>query len=187
MNGMFSSCSGLTSLDVSNFNTENVVGMENMFQYCSRLTGLDLSGFNTANVTNMKGMLSYCSNLTTVYAGEGWSTEAVTDSYGMFSNCLKLKGGKGTVFDTDHVDAEYARLDGGPSNPGYFSAILDYERGDVSGNGLVNISDVTELINYLLTQDASGINLDAADCNQNGSVTISDVTALINFLLSHTW
>ena len=60
-------------------------------------------------------------------------------------------------------------------------------RGDVNKDGQVTISDVTALINYLLTQDASGINLDAADCNQNGSVNISDVTALINFLLSGTW
>jgi hypothetical protein len=60
-------------------------------------------------------------------------------------------------------------------------------RGDVNGDGQVKIGDVTTLINYLLSGDASGINLQAADCDQNGQVKIADVTALINYLLSGTW
>jgi len=59
--------------------------------------------------------------------------------------------------------------------------------GDVNGDGSVNISDVTALIDYLLSGNASGINLSGADCNQDGSVNIADVTALIDYLLSGTW
>ena len=59
--------------------------------------------------------------------------------------------------------------------------------GDVNGDSNVNISDVTALINYLLSGDATGINLTAANCNQDNSVNISDVTALVNYLLSGTW
>jgi hypothetical protein len=62
-----------------------------------------------------------------------------------------------------------------------------FQRGDVNGDGQVKIGDVTTLINYLLSGDASGINLQAADCDQNGQVKIGDVTALINYLLSGTW
>ena len=61
------------------------------------------------------------------------------------------------------------------------------ERGDVDGDGHISINDVTELINYLLSDDATGIHLDAADCDLNGNVSISDVTKLINFLLSESW
>ena len=60
-------------------------------------------------------------------------------------------------------------------------------RGDVNGDGQVNISDVTVLINYLLSGNASGINLEAANCNGDNGVNISDVTTLINFLLSGNW
>ncbi len=60
-------------------------------------------------------------------------------------------------------------------------------RGDVNGDGQVNISDVTALINYLLTSDTTGINVKALDCNQDGKVGIGDVTALINYLLSGHW
>ena len=55
--------------------------------------------------------------------------------------------------------------------------------GDYNGDGQVTISDVTALINLLLSGTAT------ADCDLNGDgqVTISDVTALINYLLSHKW
>ena len=60
-------------------------------------------------------------------------------------------------------------------------------KGDVDGDGNVNISDVTALIDYLLSGNASGINVSAADCNLDGKVNISDVTSLIDYLLSGTW
>ncbi|MBR5726611.1 MAG: C10 family peptidase [Muribaculaceae bacterium] len=59
--------------------------------------------------------------------------------------------------------------------------------GDVDDDGVVNIADVTALINYLLTDDATDLNLAAADCDTNGNVNIDDVSALINFLLLGTW
>ena len=53
--------------------------------------------------------------------------------------------------------------------------------GDYNGDGQVNISDVTTLINILLTGRAGDtIN----DMNGDGRLTISDVTTLINYLLT---
>jgi hypothetical protein len=60
-------------------------------------------------------------------------------------------------------------------------------RGDVNGDGVVNITDVTALINYLLNNDAAGIDLDTADCNNDKIVNISDLTTLINYLLTGFW
>ncbi len=60
-----------------------------------------------------------------------------------------------------------------------------YQLGDVNKDGNVNISDVTALINYLLSHDDSAIDLDAANVNGDETVSIADVTALINNLLSH--
>ena len=59
--------------------------------------------------------------------------------------------------------------------------------GDVNGDNKISIADVTALINYLLSGDASEINIELADCNKDGEIKISDVTALINYLLSGTW
>ena len=58
----------------------------------------------------------------------------------------------------------------------------DFLLGDVNNDGLVNISDVTSLIDYLLNGQGE-INMLAADMTQDGSVNISDVTALIDYLL----
>ena len=57
--------------------------------------------------------------------------------------------------------------------------------GDVNGDGVVNIADVTKLIDYLLEEDATGLNLDAADMKEDGVINIADVTALIDYLLGN--
>ena len=57
--------------------------------------------------------------------------------------------------------------------------------GDVNNDGEVTIKDVTILIDYLLTQDLSGLNEEYLDVNQDGLVSIKDVTALIDMLLSN--
>ena len=181
MNGMFISCIGLTSLDVSNFNTENVTDMNNMFGNCRGLTSLDLSNFTTETVNNMRYMFYYCNNLTTIYVGNGWSTAAVTNSDKMFYRCTKLVGGNGTTYDSSHINADYAHIDGGPSNPGYFTGKVDYMPSDVNGDGKTTIADVTALINYLLSGEPTA---GSGDVNGDSKVTIADVTALINLLLS---
>ena len=53
--------------------------------------------------------------------------------------------------------------------------------GDVNGDGVCDVSDVTELINIILGEDI--IN-DVADIDGNGTVDVSDVTTLINLILS---
>ena len=57
-------------------------------------------------------------------------------------------------------------------------------RGDVNQDETVNISDVTALIDILL----SGAEAPAeADCNLDEGINIADVTALIDYLLSGAW
>ncbi len=120
MRWMFASCVYIGSIDVSHFDTRKVTDMEMMF-YCFGGRFLDLSSFNTANVENMKNMFNVCPYLQTIYVSSEWSTEKVTTSAYMFERSNNLVGGAGTTFDANHVDAEYARIDGGTSNPGYFT------------------------------------------------------------------
>ena len=115
----------LTTLDVSKFDTSNVTNMEGMFNPCIGLTTLDLSNFDTSKVANMSYMFNGSSNLKTIYTSDKFVTTSVTTSTGMFGNMSKLVGGSGTKYNSSHVDKTYARIDGGTSNPGYFTDIAD--------------------------------------------------------------
>ena len=111
-----------TSIDLSNFNTSNVINMYAMFAESQAKT-LDLSNFNTSNVTNMSYMFGYSPNLVTIYVSDKFNTSNVTDSTNMFTSSSKLIGGAGTKYNSSYVDKTYARIDGGTSNPGYFTSI----------------------------------------------------------------
>lgn len=121
-NGFFSNFSNCVSMDLSLVNTDNATGLGYMFSNCVNLTTLDLSGWNTSSVTQMTSMFESCYSLTTIYVGDNWNTDNVTLSNNMFRDCDQLKGGRGTVYDPQHLDKEYARIDMGASAPGYLSA-----------------------------------------------------------------
>ena len=181
MSNMFTGCSNLTELDLGRFNTSKVTSMSSMFSSCSKLTELDLSSFNTSKVADMGQMFVLCDNLTTIYVGSGWTTAAVAASNYMFYNCTKIRGEKGTTYNANHLDAAYAHIDGGTSNPGYLSSAV--RPGDVNGDGQVNITDVTVLINIVLTDSTPTA---GADVNGDGNVNITDVTTLITMVMSGT-
>jgi surface protein len=86
---MFYGCAALQSLDLSNFNTENVTTMMYMFQHCTVLQSLDLSNFNTGKVENMREMFYGCAALRTLYL-TNFNTENVRVMYGMFRDCTAL-------------------------------------------------------------------------------------------------
>ena len=123
MGFMFSS-SKATILDLSSFNTSKVTNMRAMFS-SSQATTLDLSNFDTSNVTNMSYMFNTSTNLKTIYVGDKFNTNNVTSSANMFTDSTKLVGGAGTKYDSTKIDKAYAHIDGGTSNPGYFTDIAD--------------------------------------------------------------
>ena len=61
--------------------------------------------------------------------------------------------------------------------------VPEFEPGDVDNNGIVNIDDVTTLIDYLLGTTPSEFNELAADVDGDGKINIDDVTTLIDILL----
>ena len=120
---MFESAQAI-KIVLSSFNTSNVTNMRLMFSDC-QVDNLDLSSFNTSNVTDMRHMFSSVTNLKTIYVSDKFNTGNVTNSFGMFTGSTNLVGGKGTKYNSSYVDKTYARIDGGTSNPGYFTDIAD--------------------------------------------------------------
>ena len=70
-----------------------------------------------------------------------------------------------------------------PGSPG------SYVRGDVDGNGVVDVNDVTRLIDLILGKPVEH-DPNASDCNYDGgdgTIDVNDVTALIDYVLTGQW
>ena len=106
MSSLFDGCSSLTNLNLSNFNTSKVTNMEWMFQGCTNLIALDLSSFDTSKVTTMYVMFFQCHNLKTIYVSDLWNISNVTSASRMFEGCTSLKGA--VPYDSSKTDASMA-------------------------------------------------------------------------------
>ena len=102
MSSMFNSCSNLTSLDLSGFDTSAVLSMTNMLADCNSLTSLDLSDFDTSTVTFMNYMFSGCTSLTSLDLS-GFDTSAVKSMSYMFDGCYDLVSLDLSGFDASAV------------------------------------------------------------------------------------
>lgn len=113
MSNMFYGCSGLTSLDLSMFNTSNVENMCGMFTHCTSLNNLtqnfdtskvktfeslfaytafsqiDVTNFNTSSATTMSNMFGRMQQLTSIDIGN-FDTRNVINISAMFENDISL-------------------------------------------------------------------------------------------------
>ena len=170
---MFEGCSGLTSLDVSNFNTQNVTGMGAMFGGCSGLTSLDLSNFNTQNVTNMGVMFRGCSGLTSLDVSN-FNTQNVTNMGAMFLGCSGLTSLDVSHFDTQNVTNMSSMFDG-------CSGLTSL---DVSHFNTQNVTSMREMfrgcsgltsldVSHFNTQNVTDMQLMFYDCSGLPSLDVS--------------
>jgi len=102
MSYMFYNCSCLNDLNLCNFSTINVTDMSCMFYGCSSLTSLNLFNFNTINVKDMKNMFSHCYSLTSLDLSN-FNTINVTNMNSMFYNCRSLTSLNLCNFNTNNV------------------------------------------------------------------------------------
>jgi surface protein len=181
MSAMFYNCENLTAVDLSNFQTPKVTDMAFMFRGCSKLKYLDLRGFDTSNVTAMNVMFWSCSSLRAIYCTNSWNTSKVTNSAIMFEYCTSLMGGNGTTYNSKYVDKTYARLDGGASSPGYFTYKAAGKKGDVNGDGTVDVADIGAIIDVM----AKSGNSVAADVNGDGTVDVADIGTVIDIMAAN--
>ena len=104
-------------VDISGWNTSNIITMENMFSFCNKLKNiigienldvsklqranamfywcknlveLDLTNWNPISLENMSNMFGYCSNLKIIKNIENWQLPNIKDVRQMFYKCAKL-------------------------------------------------------------------------------------------------
>ena len=118
---MFSKLQKVTSIDLSEFNTQYTKNMSYLFDSCITLETIDVSGFDTTNVTNMSymfasttwvshswsdGTYSYTPDkmsLTSIIGLENFNTSKVTNMGAMFRYDTRLTSIDVTHFDTRNV------------------------------------------------------------------------------------
>lgn len=126
MDSMFAYMPGLTNINLSSFNTENVEDMSDMFRDSNNLVTIDLSSFNTKKVKDMSYMFSVSNSpqrLETIYVGDNFITDNVTDWSYAFMGQVRLRGGNGSYLNNPGAaDKSWLRIDD-PVNgrPGYFT------------------------------------------------------------------
>lgn len=96
--------------------------MRYAFSSCTSLASIDLSGFDESALEDVFYCFSGCSSLATVLADASWELPEGCAGAGAFYGCTSLVGGAGTVYDASRISAEYLRIDGGETAPGYLTA-----------------------------------------------------------------
>lgn len=177
----------LTTLDLSGLNLESVSEMMEMFYGCSNLETLILGGSLPQYASVRDRAFKGCGKLKRIYCDPGTAWDAYQGSQ-VFEGCYSLEGycpERTTPYNSSFVTVAYARVCT-PDEDGYFTSMeyLPSRLGDVNDDGVINISDVTTLIDYLLGGSLEHFNIANANVNMDSKISISDVTALIDLLLS---
>lgn len=187
----FMYCEGLTSITIPNSVTS--IG-DNSFDGCGAICAIEIPN-SVASIGSMA--FQGCTSLTDIMIGSDLaSIGAKAFNYCNSLHSVTCMGNVPPLMDNSDCFTSYGYTatlkvpqtsieDYQSSNYWYKFAVIEgfnlSEPGDVNGDGGINISDVTALIDLLL----SGGEISAgADVNGDGQVNISDVTALIDRLLS---
>ena len=72
---MFYFDTGLKSLDLTSFNTKNVLSVDSMFDSCRSLGKLDLSSFDMSGVKSRYNIFNDCRKLRTVVVPGEWDED----------------------------------------------------------------------------------------------------------------
>ena len=105
MSYMFFNCHYLTSINFGSFNTTNVKEMSSMFYNCNNLYSIDLSSFNTNNVNSMAYMFYDCDNLYSIDLSS-FNIKNVNSMSYMFYHCNNLNSIDLPSLDNNNINTD---------------------------------------------------------------------------------
>ena len=204
------SCTALYSLNIGdcNFSSISLSALKNLQVlncYSNKLTTLNVSActkltriscednklttLNVSACTQLKSLLCHQNQI----SGTGMTTlvnslpQRTASDYTVFR--VIYNTGEGNTLTAAQISTASQKywFPKKYNGTGWVDATPTVTLGDADGDGNVTIGDVSTLIDYLLSGNSSGINLEAADCDNDGLITIGDVSTLIDYLLSGHW
>ena len=87
---MFNQCESLVKIDLSSFNTQNVLDMGGIFSNWRNLVKINLSSFNNEELTCMLWMFTDCINLTEIDLSSFKNVKVLHKFKKMIQNCENL-------------------------------------------------------------------------------------------------
>ena len=200
----FYDCTSLTSINIPNSVTTIGSGA---FQRCTGLTSINIPNSVTA-IGN--AAFSGCTSLASIII----PSSVTRIDYGAFYGCFAQKKVYSYISDLSNItmgiyvfelqQGNYSRrtlyVPAGTSAAyqadnkwsAYFNDIVEMgpdpviDNGDMNGDGVVNVSDVTLLVNMILNNDdLEAAQYPYADMNGDGAINISDLTILIGNILNN--
>ena len=167
--GAFDGCDELNSVVIGN--AMETIG-EEAFQDCTSLTSVTLG---SSVVTIGAKAFNYCNALQTVTCLG--TVPPVMENSNCFSSVayrdavLLVQPGFIETYNAADYWYKFEKI----------REIGTFEKGDVNGDGEVNIADINAVIDMIL----SGSSSLAGDVNGDGEVNIADINAVIDIILSH--
>lgn len=119
------------SFDVVNLDTSKVVSADQCFADCEYLEVLDISTWDVSNLKSAGSMFAAMFAVKTIYANHTWDSFTPINTDAIFHMNVAIEGGAGSKYDVygagqwdgeKYIYGTLAHIDGGASNPGYFTA-----------------------------------------------------------------
>lgn len=133
--------SNLINIRLPDFTNSKINSIASTFKNNKNVQNIDLTRINMNNINNLTEAFKNNTNLKTIYVQEDYKYKSANYS-NTFFDCLSLVGGAGTKYDPTFIDSTAARIDGGVSNPGYFTAITQKPIETVQTNSETTANEV---------------------------------------------
>ena len=131
------------------------------------------TGFR-ANWEAVEGAEEYVLELQEVGKSSMWHIYTAETSY-LFTGLLPQKEFRYRVLASDGDESsDYSE---------YVTVSTLSMTGDVTGDGAINVADVTTIVEYILNPSSNGMNADNIDLTGDGDVNVADITMLVSLIL----
>ena len=167
---MFYNCNSLSSINLYNFNTNNLLNIQNLFALCDKLAFLDLSTFNTTNIINMRSLFSNCASLNSLNLSNFNTNNVKIMSY-MFNGCSSLINLDLSNFNTSNVE----KMDG-MFNECY--SLISLDLSNFITNKVINMYKMFNLCTSLTSLNLSNFNTNNVENMEKMFSQCSSLTSL---------
>ena len=162
----FAYCSALTSVTIPNSVTSIGFGA---FSACYGLTSVTIPN----SVTSIGEYAFAWSGLKEIYNYSAIPQDIDSNTFSDYSATLYVPVGSVAAYKAKEPWSEFGTIVALPETP----------RGDVNGDGEVNVGDLVSVSNYM-AGDGS-VSKEAADVNEDGEVNVGDMVVISNIMSGH--